>query len=78
YQTPEEEAIAKATIKELTDQKIFPNPIVTEVSAFTNFFSAEDYHKDFYAKHGFQPYCQAVIAPKLAKFRQYYRDKLKK
>ena len=78
YQTPEEEEIVKATINELTDQKIFPNPIVTEISAFTNFYSAEDYHKDYYAKHGFQPYCQAVIAPKVAKFRQHYRDKLKK
>ena len=78
YSSPEQKKIAFQVIKEVTDQKIYSRPIVTGVTAFTNYYPAEDYHKDYYARNGRQPYCQAVIAPKVAKFRQHFREKLKK
>lgn len=61
--------------KELA-QKHWPNPIVTEVTEFESFYPAEDYHQDYYALHGEAPYCQAVIAPKMAKFRKEFGQKL--
>lgn len=53
-------------------QKHWPNPIVTEVTEFESFYPAEDYHQDYYALHGEAPYCRAVIAPKMAKFRKEF------
>jgi peptide-methionine (S)-S-oxide reductase len=58
-------------------EKVWPDPIVTEVVPFTNFYPAEDYHRDYYRRHPDQAYCAAVIAPKLEKFRKRYRDRLK-
>jgi peptide-methionine (S)-S-oxide reductase len=57
-------------------QKRWPNPIVTEVTEFESFYPAEDYHQDYYALHGEAPYCRAVIAPKMAKFRKEFGQKL--
>jgi peptide-methionine (S)-S-oxide reductase len=57
-------------------QKQWPNPIVTEVTEFESFYPAEDYHQDYYALHGEAPYCRAVIAPKMAKFRKEFGRKL--
>ncbi len=70
-------AEAHKTIAEVTQAKEWPNPIVTEVTPFTNFYKAEKYHQEYFALNGRQPYCQMVIAPKVMKFRQKYASKLK-
>lgn len=78
YHTPEQKEIAENLIKELTAQKIFNNPIVTEVEAIKDFYIAEDYHQEYYVNNKFQPYCMAVISPKVNKFRKHYLHLLKK
>lgn len=78
YHTPEQKTIAEQVIKDLGASGIWDRPIVTEVMPFTVFYLAEDYHQEYYKNNPNQPYCQAVIAPKVAKFRQKYLSKLKK
>jgi peptide-methionine (S)-S-oxide reductase len=78
YHSPEQKAIAEQVIKEVSEAKIWPAPIVTEVTPFQAFYMAEDYHQEYFAHNGGQPYCQFVVAPKVAKFRSHYREKLKK
>jgi peptide-methionine (S)-S-oxide reductase len=78
YHTPEQQEIAKQTIAELSAEKIFDNPIVTEVAPLTEFYGAEDYHQDYFERNPNQPYCMGVVAPKVAKFRKYFLEKLKK
>jgi peptide-methionine (S)-S-oxide reductase len=77
YRNESQKAEAGAMIKELTDEKVFRNPIVTELVPFEAFYPAEDYHREYYKNNPGQGYCQAVIAPKLAKFRAHFRTKLK-
>lgn len=76
YHTPEQAATAKAIIQELTEQQLWSAPIVTEVAPVPEFYEAEDYHQDYYANNTYQPYCQVVIAPKIAKVRKEYLDRL--
>lgn len=78
YHTPEQKASAEKVISELTAAKLWPNPIVTEVSPLTNYYAAEDYHQEYFANNPQQPYCAAVVAPKVAKFRKQFIDRLKK
>ncbi|HET7145092.1 MAG TPA: peptide-methionine (S)-S-oxide reductase MsrA [Anaerolineales bacterium] len=78
YHTPEQKETAEALIKELNAQKIWNSPIVTEVEALKDFYIAEDYHQEYFARNQNQPYCQAVVAPKVAKFRKHYLELLKK
>lgn len=78
YHTPEQKTIAEETIKEITAAKIWDNPIVTQVVPFKEFFAAEDYHQEYFARNPYQGYCQMVVAPKVAKFRQKFVGKLKK
>lgn len=78
YHTAEQKEIAENLIKELTSQNIFDNPIVTEVEAIKDFYIAEDYHQEYYVNNKFQPYCMAVISPKVNKFRKHYLELLKK
>jgi len=78
YHTPEQKETAEALIKELDTQKIWSNPIVTEVEPLKDFYIAEDYHQEYFARNQNQPYCQAVVAPKVAKFRKHYLELLKK
>ena len=73
-----QKAEAEAIVKELADEKVFKNPIVTEVVPLVAFYPAEDYHRDYYRRNPSKPYCQVVIAPKLAKFRAHFQAKLKK
>lgn len=61
----------------LNEQNIYGKPVITEISPLLNFYPAEDYHKEYYRLHGDQPYCQIVIKPKVEKFRNIFRDKLK-
>ncbi len=78
YHTLEQKETAETLIRELDSQKIWNSPIVTEVTAIENFYVAEDYHQEYFAHNQFQPYCQAVVAPKVAKFRKHFLELLKK
>ena len=78
YHTDKQKEFAEALIKDLNEQKIWDNPIVTEVEPIKDFYMAEDYHQEYFAKNPYQPYCMAVVAPKVSKFRKHYMDLLKK
>ena len=65
-------------IDEITKEGIYDNPIVTEVTAFDKFLPAEDYHQEYIENNPNQPYCTAVVAPKVAKFRQKFADRVKR
>lgn len=78
YHTPEQKAAAEATIAELNAQGLWNAPIVTEVSPASTFYPAESYHQEYFARNPYQGYCQVVIAPKVAKFRQKYLANLKR
>lgn len=78
YHDDSQRADAEAVIRELTESKLWPNPIVTEVTKFDKFFAAEDYHQEYFVNNPNQPYCMAVVAPKVAKFRKHFVDRLKK
>ena len=77
-QTPAQKSDAEAVIGELTREKIWPAPIVTELADAQTFYPAENYHQEYFERNGRQPYCQAVVAPKVAKFRKQYIDRLKR
>lgn len=77
YNSAEQKATAEALIAELTKEGIWDKPIVTEVVPLQTFYKAESYHKDYYKLHPREPYCQAVIAPKLAKLQARFIDKIK-
>ncbi len=77
YHNPEQERVAREVIKEFEQSKIWKKPIVTEVLPYKEFYKAEDYHQEYYAKNSRQPYCRVVIEPKIAKLREHYRDRLK-
>ncbi len=74
----EQKQTAEAVIKEIGAAGIWDNPIVTEVTPFDRFYMAEAYHQEYFANNPFQPYCQVVIAPKVAKFRKQFVESLKK
>jgi len=78
YRNQEQKAVAEQTIKETQAAKLWKDPIVTEVTRFKVFYKAEDYHQEYFKMNGEAPYCRFMIAPKMAKFREHYRDKLKK
>jgi peptide-methionine (S)-S-oxide reductase len=78
FHSPEQRETAEQVIAELTAAAIWDDPIVTEVAPLTEFYPAEDYHSDYFLRNPAQPYCQAVIAPKVAKFRKHFLDKLKR
>jgi peptide-methionine (S)-S-oxide reductase len=77
YHDEEQKKIAEEVIRDLNAQKIWDNPIVTEVTQFDKFYVAEDYHQEYFAKNPYQPYCQVVVAPKVAKFRKHFLEMLK-
>ena len=77
YHSDEQKKIAEEVIEEITTEGIYDNPIVTEVTAFDKFFVAEDYHQEYFVNNPNQPYCAAVVAPKVAKFRQKFVNRLK-
>jgi len=77
YHTPEQQTTASEKIAELDEAQLWSSPIVTQVTPLTTFYPAEDYHQQYYLKNKYQPYCQMVISPKLAKFRKESLDKLK-
>ena len=75
--SPEQERTARALIAELEKEQVWDDPIVTQVGPAPEFYPAEDYHQEYYARNPSQGYCQAVIRPKLAKFRKAWSQKLK-
>jgi peptide-methionine (S)-S-oxide reductase len=78
YHSPEQKQTAEEIIKEVTEAGIYDNPIVTEVAPFDKFYPAEGYHQEYFANNPNQPYCAAVVAPKVAKFRKQFVSRLKK
>jgi len=78
YHSTEQRETAEEVIDELNRNHVWDDPIVTEVTAFTKFYPAEEYHQNYFARNPDQPYCQVVIAPKVAKFRKTYLDRLVK
>ena len=78
YHSDEQRQTAEEVVKEVTAEGVYDNPIVTEVKPFDKFYIAEDYHQEYFANNLTQPYCAAVVAPKVAKFRQKFVNRLKK
>ena len=76
--SPKQAEIANQTIAELTAEQIWDSPIVTEVTPLTDYYPAEEYHQDYFERNPNQPYCMAVVAPKVAKFRKYFLDRVKR
>ncbi len=77
YHTHQQRETAHEIIAEITAEGIYDAPIVTEVTAFDKFWPAENYHQEYFANNPSQPYCAAVVAPKVAKFRQKFASRLK-
>ena len=77
YHSPEQKQIAKEVIAQVTDQRVYPNPIVTELSPASQWFEAEAYHQEYFARNPSQGYCTYVVGPKVAKFRQHFAALLK-
>lgn len=77
YHNPEQKQAAEVLIAELNTEKIWSRPIVTELLPLPQFYPAEDYHQEYFRQHPDQAYCQAVISPKVSKFRQRFAGKLK-
>ncbi|QYF95700.1 peptide-methionine (S)-S-oxide reductase MsrA [Massilia sp. PAMC28688] len=75
YQSPEQEATARQVIAEMAN--VWDGPIVTEVQPVTTWYKAEDYHQNYFQQNPLQGYCAFVVAPKVAKFRKTFTDRLK-
>jgi peptide-methionine (S)-S-oxide reductase len=72
FSTPEQQAVAQALLQEMAQSGVYDRPLVTEVLPLANYWPAEDYHQDFFDRNPTQGYCQAVAAPKVAKFRKTF------
>ncbi len=77
YRNEEQKQAAENAIKKLTEEQVYPNKIVTEVTPLANFYKAEDYHQDYYANNPQNPYCQVVARAKVEKFEKLFKDKRK-
>ena len=77
-QSPEQRRIAEAVRAELTAAKLWKDPIVTEIADAAPFYEAERYHQEYFARNPGQPYCAVVIAPKVAKFRKQFTERLRR
>jgi peptide-methionine (S)-S-oxide reductase len=78
FQSPEQERVANEVIAETTASGIWNSPIVTEVVPLERFYPAEGYHQNYFERNPYQPYCQVVIAPKVAKLRSHHLTRLKR
>lgn len=76
YHSPEQRAAAESVIREITTEKLWSRPVVTELTPYTAFYPAEEYHREYFRRNPTQAYCQMVIEPKVAKFRKQYFDRL--
>lgn len=77
YMTEEQKQAAESSKSKLENEKVFDDPIVTEITKFEKFYPAEDYHRNYYNNNASQPYCMVVINPKISKLRKKFADKLK-
>lgn len=78
YHSPEQKASVERVIADITREKLYRDPIVTEVAPASRFYVAEGYHQEYFQRNPYQPYCQFVVAPKVAKFRKHFTERLKK
>ena len=78
YHSAQQQAAAREVIAKLDAAKLWADPIVTEVSPAATFYPAEGYHQEYFTRNPGQPYCRAVVQPKVAKFRKHFLDRLKK
>jgi len=78
YHNDRQKAIAEALIRELNEAHLWEKPIVTQVVPLDKFYPAEDYHREYFLRHPEQAYCQAVISPKVNKFRKQWAKRLKR
>lgn len=74
YEDDEQKRIAEEVLDELRSEQVFDQPVVTRLEPLRKFWPAEEYHRDYYQRNPGQGYCQAVIAPKLAKFRKTFGE----
>lgn len=77
YHTDEQKAIAEKYKKQLNAARVFPDPIVTAINKASTFYPAENYHQDYFRRNGSDPYCKAVILPKMKKLEKLFKAKLK-
>jgi peptide-methionine (S)-S-oxide reductase len=77
YHSPEQKAAAEEVLHMLETEEVWNKPIVTELTPFKAFYPAEDYHQEYFARNPGQGYCQAIISPKVAKFRKKFAERLK-
>jgi peptide-methionine (S)-S-oxide reductase len=77
-QTPAQRATAQSVIADLTAGGLWTNRIVTEIAGADPFYEAERHHQEYYARNAGQPYCALVVAPKVAKFRKHFTERLKR
>ncbi|WP_166422744.1 peptide-methionine (S)-S-oxide reductase MsrA [Paraglaciecola sp. 20A4] len=77
YHDDEQKVAAEKILQEITDEQIWPDPVVTEVIALNNYHQAEDYHQDYFSNNPQNQYCNMVVAPKLAKFKKTFASRLK-
>ncbi len=78
YQSDIQKTAAEKVIKQVEAEKIFDNPVVTQIEKLEKFWPAEDYHQNYFRQNASQPYCQFVISPKVSKFRKKFSHLLKK
>jgi len=77
FHDDEQRRVAEEVVRELEAEHVFDDPIVTKIEPLEAFYPAEEYHREYYRRNSNQPYCRAVIAPKVAKLRSKYLEKLK-
>ena len=77
FHTPQQQQVAQAMLEQLAQDRVFDAPLTTELLPEQNFWPAEDYHAQYYARNPSQGYCAAVVGPKVAKFRQTFTQFLK-
>ena len=77
YHEPDQKQIAEEVIAAVTKEKLYANPIVTEITPAGTWYEAESYHQEYFSRNPFQGYCTAVVGPKVVKFRKQFASKLK-
>ncbi len=77
YHNAEQKELAEKYKKQINDEKAYPNPVITEITPFTNYYPAEDYHQNYFNQNGSQSYCKYVIQPKVEKFEKIFKSKMK-
>lgn len=78
YHSAEQKSVTEQVMASLSEARIYEDPIVTEVTAASQFYVAEDYHQEYFRRNPAQPYCAYVVRPKVAKFRKHFLERLKK